>query len=791
MSLFSRVSPPSASSIRRVAGRVSGVVRGAPQTGVGRKGQTGQALPLFVLMIFVLTGSVAVVTDVSWFWVNQQKMQRAADAGALAGAVFLPGDPSGAYSAARAATARNGYTDGVGGVLVTPAQEATNKRRLDVSVSGPIGTYFARVFGMNQVAGSAQSKAEFTLPVPMGSPQNYYGVGDFMKTTTTVASAGANSGWDPTSGVPNTVWTNPTNANGTVDANLAVSPGASLAGTAQQWNFANPLPSLSANQTLDITGMEVNIRPRLTGSGNSSACQLRVDLSWNGGSNWSTVQTLSPVPPASTTLAANSAVNATTVKLTSTIGYASGMSITVGTGAAAEQRVISSISSPNVTVSSAFSQAHTSGNTVEAAYSYGTNSSDTLFGHQFVGSDFSALRARLTWISTNTTNCPAQRTVSIDTLEFRVTWNVTTTTTVTGLVPVPNPSGGSLTSQGFWGAIITKGGSRENGDEFSPINDNSGISGHTSTNPEQDDSGYDYAVILPGGNGQVKLWDATFCETGSNGAGGNMGAGDHWVGGSANGVTTLYTLWNENGTPYNTGDDTLVATSGNTFANEIQADYSGAMGTPGHSGLTDCSANIYHNAWWTFASGLAAGRYRMNVTTSSANNLSTNAENMWSAWVTSSGATPQVYGEAKMVAYNNLVAGTQLFYLAQIDASNAGKTMEISLFDPGDVSGDAFLRIKSPDGNAYNYATFSWTADDGTSGTNVTSIQTASSGGSLFNDRLITIDVPLPNTYGSVGLTPAGETSAGWWKIEYQVNGGNDTTTWQVSIKGSPVHLVR
>jgi len=150
-----------------------------------------------------------------------------------------------------------------------------------------------------------------------------------------------------------------------------------------------------------------------------------------------------------------------------------------------------------------------------------------------------------------------------------------------------------------------------------------------------------------------------------------------------------------------------------------------------------------------------------------------------------------------MAAYNNLPAGTQLFYLAQIDASNAGKTMEIKLFDPGDVSGDAFLRILSPDGNAYNYATFSWTSDGPSkvnplSGTNVTQIQTSSvATQSWFDDRVITIEVPLANTYGSTGLTPPGEPSPGWWKIEYTVAGGNDTTTWQVGIKGSPVHLVR
>ena len=50
--------------------------------------------------------------------------------------------------------------------------------------------------------------------------------------------------------------------------------------------------------------------------------------------------------------------------------------------------------------------------------------------------------------------------------------------------------------------------------------------------------------------------------------------------------------------------------------------------------------------------------------------------------------------------------------------------------------------------------------------------------------------IPPQYTYGSTGLTPAGETDPGWWKIQYNVAGGNDTTTWQVNLRGNPVHLV-
>ena len=71
-------------------------------------------LVLFVISIFVLTGITAIVVDVSWYWANTLRVQRAADAAALAGVVWLPGAPGSAFSTARATATQNGYTDGVG-----------------------------------------------------------------------------------------------------------------------------------------------------------------------------------------------------------------------------------------------------------------------------------------------------------------------------------------------------------------------------------------------------------------------------------------------------------------------------------------------------------------------------------------------------------------------------------------------------------------------------------------------------------------------------------------------------
>src|SRR5664280_621906 len=106
---------------RRVPPRAAG---GADDAGSGdldvsadskasvRSRRRGQVLPIFALSIIVIMGMAAVVIDVSWYWVNTLRIQRAADAAALAGVVKLPGDPTTAVSLALAEAARNGYTVG-------------------------------------------------------------------------------------------------------------------------------------------------------------------------------------------------------------------------------------------------------------------------------------------------------------------------------------------------------------------------------------------------------------------------------------------------------------------------------------------------------------------------------------------------------------------------------------------------------------------------------------------------------------------------------------------------------
>ncbi len=588
-----------------------------------RRAPRGQVLLIVAGILTVLIALVGLIVDLGWYEANALRVQRAADAAALAGVVFLPGQVGNAQTTAYGEATKNGYTAG-SATTVTASQDPGDSRRLNVTITTDVPTYFIRVFGINALQVTRTGSAQYVLPVPMGSPLNYYGVG-----------------------------------------------------------------------CMDTNGSE----PTCTQSGHS-----------NG---------------------------------------ASGVSGNPGS-------------------------------------------------------------------------------------------------TVTGAA-APN----QLNSQGFWGAVFTRGGDARNGDAFSPLNFSGGLGGGPGSNPEYDPSGYGYTVEIPaGGGGNVYVFDPMFCGMPVLGSG-RAGTGDEWTGtlGSAsnpNPVTTYYNLWNTHGTA-TLADDTLAYTSGSLFVNGLNNDgrlYVDQSGTHGSgnpqytSGVTRCdtgSAATYHLRWWRLpVAGLAQGTYRLQVTTTnlllpsvgssgfgggtqaaaSQPSNSVGAANRFSLMVTSASGSPRVYGGGRMAAYTNMQSGTQTFYMAQIDrTSGRGKTLEIDLFDPGDVGGGAWLQFLNPDGSSYTPATFSYTSvskngQAGPSGTNVTCIETNRPGsapsfsvpsgcpkiydgsGSQFDSYWLKILINLPSSYGSTGLQPPGTPSAGWWKIQYSVGGGNDTTTWQVNILGNPVHLV-
>jgi hypothetical protein len=154
--------------------------------------------------------------------------------------------------------------------------------------------------------------------------------------------------------------------------------------------------------------------------------------------------------------------------------------------------------------------------------------------------------------------------------------------------------------------MLSQGADSSSGDAYLPYYVQSS---NNRLNPEHAvGSYYDYAVEMQPGStgGKVHIFDPGFCDQGNF----DLGTGDNYYSGSG-AVSSFYTLWaDDSGTPYNSADDRLVGSSGNTFRRQ--------------SG----SCDAWHNAWYEvpllssqpeFTAGLSGGPggrvYRLRAST--------------------------------------------------------------------------------------------------------------------------------------------------------------------------------
>ncbi len=107
----------------------------------------GFVIVWMALMLLVLLAFCGFGIDVAHWWFVGQKEQRAADAAALAGSIYMPNDLPSAQAIALRVSAQNGYKNGVN-ATVTATQEP-QPSRIRVTVRTTITNFFAGLVGYN------------------------------------------------------------------------------------------------------------------------------------------------------------------------------------------------------------------------------------------------------------------------------------------------------------------------------------------------------------------------------------------------------------------------------------------------------------------------------------------------------------------------------------------------------------------------------------------------------------------------------------------------------------------
>ncbi|MGD0018602.1 MAG: pilus assembly protein TadG-related protein [Candidatus Limnocylindrales bacterium] len=348
----------------------------------------------------------------------------------------------------------------------------------------------------------------------------------------------------------------------------------------------------------------------------------------------------------------------------------------------------------------------------------------------------------------------------------------------------------------FWAAIQGPCTLKQNGDPYATKDTTTAhnpCSPASASNTEYkppaggDPGAYNYAVKVPSaGTLRIELYDPEFCYRNAQG----QDTGDSQFTSNSK-FSTVFTLYDPSDTPYDLTDDTVKAAK--TYLGDQST--TAPNGSCSSTYVSGNSHDNYVGQWITFTSFAAqAGTYRLNIQTVHGDTTSPadGSNNFGIRATLNGGSGPEVYAgvvgaESAMSVWQNLASGTTHLYLANISSACAGKTMEVDLFDPGDLNGTGVMYFEMPVGAGYQDSQFSWRdsgtnlGSGGTLHSNVSSVTTASGGNSNFQGHWVVVTIHIPTNY-----------TGGWWKIRYVITGGaaHDRTTWRVEIRDSPVHLV-
>ncbi len=160
------------------------------------RGERGYVLVFMAVTLTVLMAMVGFSIDIGYWYYTAGREQKAADAGALAGVVYLPqtvtpGNSS--YDKASQAANANGFASGV-----TISAVTGHPTQMQVSVTKTVQNSFASIVGYAKTTITRTAIAEYEAPVAMGSPASVFG---------TEPIAGSDTSWSNAAFTPN-LWGN-------------------------------------------------------------------------------------------------------------------------------------------------------------------------------------------------------------------------------------------------------------------------------------------------------------------------------------------------------------------------------------------------------------------------------------------------------------------------------------------------------------------------------------------------------------------------------------------------------
>lgn len=137
--------------------------------------ENGISLPMVALSFALLLWLAALGIDLGWFYLHAQRLQRAADASALAGVIWLPGDMGSATTAAVDVARTNGYDTSGSPPYPQVAVAQVDDTQLQVTVTDEVPTFFLKALGRDTQVIAMKATAEYIPPLRLGSDENQFG----------------------------------------------------------------------------------------------------------------------------------------------------------------------------------------------------------------------------------------------------------------------------------------------------------------------------------------------------------------------------------------------------------------------------------------------------------------------------------------------------------------------------------------------------------------------------------------------------------------------------------------